>query len=534
MKVGHNRAQVYLFLILSLGTGLRLYKLGSNSFWGDEAAFIFYKRGGLFDSLEFMRRHLLNKSWFDIKSYGYYLFTTFWSSFARGDFMLRLSSVIFGALSIILIYKVGKLFFDKKTGLIAAFILAVSPFHIYYSQEFRMYALMSLLTLASAYSLGRFMQSGKYKFLFGYLVSHVLNIYTHLITILVLFAQSIFFIFCRKKYRMIFKRWIIINLGIVFLIAPAILMVMLATTQSIYNRGNIEKVFSLAVSPFGEFGFIKLIPIYTLKNFCAGYNAPPLIGIFTSLLFIGLFIFALVRTKNRESLDFCLCCLCIPVLVMYLGQRFIYADRYLIPSSVFLYLVVSSGIANLKKPLTAVTLILISMFMIFSLNNYYKDYLPSRQEQRIAVHEKKANREAAAYVINNFREGDIVFHTHNHTTLPFEYYFNYYFKRNNGMAPAFNKEKIALTLEFVEEDEDPIAFETWSEFDSMLSRTTVPVAGHSRVWLVFSSREFKEACMPGSEERRKMEWMERRYIEKDVKHFKGINLYLFEKPKIIN
>ncbi|MGZ4847178.1 MAG: glycosyltransferase family 39 protein [Halobacteriota archaeon] len=58
-----------------------------------------------------------------------------------------------GVLAIPMIYAVGRQLFNEETGLVAAFILALSSFNIYYSQEVRMYSLIVLLALTSVYFL---------------------------------------------------------------------------------------------------------------------------------------------------------------------------------------------------------------------------------------------------------------------------------------------------------------------------------------------------------------------------------------------
>ncbi|MGC8782587.1 MAG: glycosyltransferase family 39 protein, partial [Anaerolineae bacterium] len=69
---------------------------------------------------------------------------------------LRLLSVIFGVLAIPAIYAAGRRIFGPRVGLVAAGLLAISPLHIYYSQEIRMYGLVALLSsgvLAAAWEL---------------------------------------------------------------------------------------------------------------------------------------------------------------------------------------------------------------------------------------------------------------------------------------------------------------------------------------------------------------------------------------------
>jgi uncharacterized membrane protein len=65
------------------------------------------------------------------------------------EWVLRLPSALVGLLSIYLLYRLGSALFDRLTGLAAALLLAVSPFHVWYSQEARMYALVGLLCLGA-------------------------------------------------------------------------------------------------------------------------------------------------------------------------------------------------------------------------------------------------------------------------------------------------------------------------------------------------------------------------------------------------
>lgn len=61
--------------------------------------------------------------------------------FGVNEFSARLPSVIFGILSIILIFFIGKSFFETKVGLIAAFLMAFLPFEIVWSRACRMYSM---------------------------------------------------------------------------------------------------------------------------------------------------------------------------------------------------------------------------------------------------------------------------------------------------------------------------------------------------------------------------------------------------------
>ncbi len=527
MKRSYNK--IYLILILLLGTTLRIYKLGTNSLWLDEASFILFRSdsGGFWGSLKYIWEKIF-RSGFGLCNFGYTLFTTCWSSFLGGEFMLRLPSVFFGIACIILIYKVGEILFDKKTGLITAFMLAISPFHIYYSQEFRMYSLISLLSLLSVYFFWQFLQSGKYRELWGYIIFHVLNFYMHIATILILFAQIIFFTFYQKKYRDLFKKWLLGQTIITFLIAPGIIITIIELTRI----GSIKDILRMTVSTVTQVSAApSLIPFYTFKNFCIGYYGTSWIGCLALLLFFALFVWAQFKAKEKEAIHLCLCCLFLPMFVLFVGQRFAYADRYLIPSSLFLYLITGRGVASLKKPLVIVALLLVFILSSLALNNYYTGSAIVPVKQRISIPDKQAYREAAKYIFDNFQEGDVIFHTECNTGIPFLYYFNYYFNRR-GANPKiiFSKEEIYLTLYFTQ-DRELSCFRNWDEVGKIVSKNNFPVIGHKRVWLVFSSWNFEKACKPDSDERKKLTWIENKYIKKEVRYFKDITIYLFINPQ---
>jgi uncharacterized membrane protein len=120
---------VYLMIfIIILGAGLRIYKLGAHDLWYDEALSAI--RSG------YSVRELMQSS--DPYLSFYYILLHFWRLvFGDGEFALRFPSLIFGVLSIIFIYKLGKILVDKNSGLFVALLLSISPLHIWYAQEAR-------------------------------------------------------------------------------------------------------------------------------------------------------------------------------------------------------------------------------------------------------------------------------------------------------------------------------------------------------------------------------------------------------------
>ena len=126
-----------LLLILALAAGLRFYNLGSQSLWSDEG-----------NSAALATRSLVQiaqDAAHDIHPPLYYWLLRLWTSvFGLSEFALRSLSAVLGTLLVLVIYGLGARLFNRTTGLAAAFIAAIAPFQVYYSQEARMYILVAL------------------------------------------------------------------------------------------------------------------------------------------------------------------------------------------------------------------------------------------------------------------------------------------------------------------------------------------------------------------------------------------------------
>ena len=134
--------------IIILAAVLRVYGLARTSIWFDEA-FTWQLVSLPFSEMyqETLKDthpplfNLLAWSWIQL--------------FGDSEFALRLPSALFGTATVYFLYQVGKQAWDWKVGLSAAAILAISGFHIWYSQEFRNYALLSLTSTIYMYSVFR-------------------------------------------------------------------------------------------------------------------------------------------------------------------------------------------------------------------------------------------------------------------------------------------------------------------------------------------------------------------------------------------
>ena len=88
----------------------------------------------------------------DIHPPAYYLLLHYWTRLAgQTEFALAFFSLAFGLLLIPLTSRLARLVANKPVAVWAALLVAFSPYHIWYSQEVRMYTLGAALGLGAAY-----------------------------------------------------------------------------------------------------------------------------------------------------------------------------------------------------------------------------------------------------------------------------------------------------------------------------------------------------------------------------------------------
>jgi len=140
-----QRATPFVLLaITALGGFLRLYQIGSKGLWLDEAFSVWLGWQPVGQMLSWLIR-------IDQHPPLYYLLLHVWMHLGDDAATVRALSALCGTLTIPVIYLLGRRLADEKVGLLAALILAVSPFHVRFAQETRMYTLLALTTRRSSF-----------------------------------------------------------------------------------------------------------------------------------------------------------------------------------------------------------------------------------------------------------------------------------------------------------------------------------------------------------------------------------------------
>lgn len=186
-KSQHARARPYVILLI--GFGLRLFRLGAESLWYDETVSLLLARSDLGE----ITRHTAG----DIHPPFYYYLLHFWGEFTGwSEFSSAFLSLLFGVLIIALVYRLSQewLTFPINSApaswpgargglgvaLVASSLIAISPFNVWYSQEVRMYTLGAALGLLSVHYLRRMLTVPDLRLtdLVAYVTFTALGIYT--------------------------------------------------------------------------------------------------------------------------------------------------------------------------------------------------------------------------------------------------------------------------------------------------------------------------------------------------------------------
>lgn len=365
-----------ILLILALGFLLRIVNL-NQSLWLDEAVQAIVAKGTL-NNLFILQLQG------DFHPPLYHLFIWLWVHlFGSSEVILRLPSVIFGTATIFVTYLITKQVTLQKFSIfnfkfsiaeLAALLLAISQFHIYYSQEARPYALVTFLVATSFY----FLLKNKW---IWYILTTTLALYSSYFVLFVIIAQGIW-IFALFKKQVI--KLLYCYIVILFLFLPWIpqLLKQLKT-------GSEAAQFLPGWASLVNVTFWKIVPLTFIK-FTLGriiifdktvyaLTAGLLIVIYGSLIIYGFL-------KKREWLI--ILWLTIPIISAW-GISLVIPNyqpfRLLFTLPAF-YLLLAGGISSIRNKVVVISiLILISFVSFYSLLMYDTNSYFQREDWRSAV-----------------------------------------------------------------------------------------------------------------------------------------------------
>jgi uncharacterized membrane protein len=174
--ISRRTAGFWLAAIVALGAALRLWHIGREALWADEALTAVIAR---------YPPYVLLTEPVDPTGPLYYLIFAALVPAGSTETIARLPSLVAGFATILATYGLGRTLSSRLVGVVAAAIVAVSSPLIEYSQEARSYALLVALTTCSAWALASLFEphSRKARRLIAaaFVLTTIAAVYTHLV-----------------------------------------------------------------------------------------------------------------------------------------------------------------------------------------------------------------------------------------------------------------------------------------------------------------------------------------------------------------
>ncbi len=176
--------RVLVAALTVVAAALRFATLDRQSFWLDELVTVSLVRQSFGDMV-----HAIPHS--EATPYLYYVVAWPWTRlFGSGEVGIRSLSALAGTATVIAAYGAGSSLLSRRVGLLAATLVAVNPFLVWYSQEARAYALVTLFVAIGLWFAGKALKGERGAFVGWALVSS-LALATHYFAVFVIVPEAI-------------------------------------------------------------------------------------------------------------------------------------------------------------------------------------------------------------------------------------------------------------------------------------------------------------------------------------------------------
>jgi len=280
-------------IVLLLAFALRVYRLGDQNVWWDEAFSTWVARHdiGTLTTLAAGDTH---------PPLYYWLLHPWMQASGPSEFAIRFPSLMFGVIAVALVYRLGRQLSQRSSlmvGALAALLLATSRFHVWWSQEIRMYSLATMWAVASSLALLMALRTRTTRWWVAYLLTTIAGMYSLYLFAFVLAAQNVFILWWwlwRLRARLPVTRhqvggWI----GIMVVAALALLLWMAYTLPRLKSWS--------AASQFSPLTYLQLYwTVLTLgiTTFVEQYWVADLV--FVAIIVAGAFAWRKYATRNTQ------------------------------------------------------------------------------------------------------------------------------------------------------------------------------------------------------------------------------------------
>jgi 4-amino-4-deoxy-L-arabinose transferase-like glycosyltransferase len=324
-----------MLAVLLAAFGLRVFRLDYQELRGDETF------GYLFSLMSFgdiLRSTISLREPHPVASY---FLEKMWLGLAgHSEFALRYVGVWFGVLSVALLYRLGRrLGFGMLTAILAAGLLAASPYAIWHSQDARMYAISLALTMGSTVLALEALARQRWPWWLAYVAVSWLALQTHYFAVFIILAQNaavLLLALIAPDWRRRLGRWLASQVLLGLLYLPWLIV---AAETLIGYRGNGD-------SPAFAAMLQRSLSVFAVGETLAVEQWSAMAVLAGILLAIGSLRLALAGPAARRALLWLALYLAVPLLVTWISalQRPIFNERYLIAAAPPFFLLAAAAV----------------------------------------------------------------------------------------------------------------------------------------------------------------------------------------------
>lgn len=353
-KIAKKQELLLVGFFTLLAFALRLYHLDAVSLWYDELLELDVAQSSFWEIGPQLERHAA-------MPLDYYLMHG-WIKLGQQEVWVRFPAVFFGTLAVPVIYALAVRLFNRRVGYLAALLLTLASFSVYYSQEVRPYALLLLLTLLGYLGVWQAYQTGRLRY-WGLAIAGLAGAaLTHYFALFLLLPIGLFVGYRQLRHLKKKEFW---AQTICFIVCLVILLGVFVVNGRLRHLYNVGGRFSTVVSqpetlsvPAAEKPNKGLGPPRSLAFFTEGVLIP-LATTDTSLLlvhsaFLLIASLSLVRAKIRQRRAVLLLWgwLFLPIILIYLfllQRGTFFAVRYILYTLPAYLILVAYGMDTLVR-----------------------------------------------------------------------------------------------------------------------------------------------------------------------------------------
>lgn len=343
---------LYFILIFLVNFIFKVVYLDFSSFWYDEIVSVQSA------SLDF--GHIKHVSEWDKNPPFYYYCLSVWIKILNdSEFCVRLLSVIFSSLAGAVLFLFSNKYFNRTTAIVSALLFLSSDILYFYSHEARAYSLVILLSLLSSLTYFNLKNKQNWQYIIILGLINFLLIYTHYISGLVLFFQTILMlVHFDKKQKVAFGYSLLIVLGLTILRFTKKQVLLLIAFNSSGNNFWLKKSeFSYLYEVLSEFFFSPILIV-------------PLLVI---IIIACVMIFKTEIKHIRFALIYSLCIGLGSIILLFLLGKItpVFLDRYLVFSLPFIFILIAFVLSTIKPGALPIT-VAIAFFAFSAYKINYK------------------------------------------------------------------------------------------------------------------------------------------------------------------